>query len=340
MGKFTNPPSKGKESKPAKPYPEFPLFPHATKRWAKKIRGRLHYFKPWNDPGGSLQSYLDQKDALHAGRRPIAKPDALTTYQLAGAFLEFKKNARDAGELTTRSFKEYAATTRNVLKAFGRHRLVIDLIPGDFDRLRASWVKKGWGSSTIGNEVQRTRAIFKYAIDAPLTDRFVHFGPGFKKPSRKLMRRHRAAKGKQMFEPAEIQELPVKAGPTMRAMILLGPNCGFGNADCGKLPIEAIDLEAGWVNFPRPKTGIPRRCWLWPETEAAIRTALNEHTEPKDASPTSSQQFRDGPSSTWLPVRSGCALTMPHLSRYPVIPKQPGRRSSSRPGCRPAADVF
>jgi hypothetical protein len=33
-------------SKPRKPFPEFPLVPLATGRWAKKIRGKLHYFGP------------------------------------------------------------------------------------------------------------------------------------------------------------------------------------------------------------------------------------------------------------------------------------------------------
>jgi integrase len=66
-------------------------------------------------------------------------------------------------------------------------------------------------------------------------------------------------------------------------MIYLGINCGFGNADCGLLPLDKLDLENGWHNYWRPKTHNPRRCPLWPETIKAIRKALDYR--PKNVRP-------------------------------------------------------
>jgi hypothetical protein len=71
-------------------------------------------------------------------------------------------------------------------------------------------------------------------------------------------------------------------------MILLGINRGFGNADCGTSPLAGLDLDNGFIDLPRPRTGIPRRCRLWPETVAARRDVLSKRTEPKieaDAGP-------------------------------------------------------
>ena len=39
--------------KPSKPYPGFPLFPHSTRRWMKKIEDTPVYLGPWDDPVGS-----------------------------------------------------------------------------------------------------------------------------------------------------------------------------------------------------------------------------------------------------------------------------------------------
>ena len=266
--------------KPKKPYDDCPLFAHATKRWAKKIRGKLHYFGPWQHWRAALNKYQDQKDDLRAGRTPRVQGDGLTVRDLLSRFLTSKKLRVDAGELATRTFSDYRMVCDRLSAAFGLTRLVEDLASDDFEKLRAQ-IAKTYGPVALGNEIQRIRSVFKYAFDAGLIDKPIRFGPHFRPPGRKTLRQARRVKGPRMFEAAQIHKMLALAGPQLKAMILLGVNCGFGNADVGTLPLEALDLEAGWVNYPRPKTGIPRRCPLWPETIEALRRTLDTRPTPK-----------------------------------------------------------
>ena len=43
------------QNKPRKPYGDFPLYAHNTGRWAKRIRSKIHYFGPWDNPQGALE---------------------------------------------------------------------------------------------------------------------------------------------------------------------------------------------------------------------------------------------------------------------------------------------
>jgi integrase len=267
--------------KPTKPYPNFPLFPHATGRWAKKIRGKLHYFGPWANPNGALDNYLKQKDALHAGRKPRPEPGALTVKEAANAFLNAKKALVNVGELSPRTFASYEAAARELVGHMGKSRLVADLDPQDFATLRNKMARK-WGPHRLATTIQYIRSVFKYAFEAGLIQSPVRFGPGFKRPTKKTMRLHRAGQGLKLFTADEIRRLLAEAGPQMKAMFLLGINCGFGNADCANLPLPALDLERGFLDFPRPKTGIARRCPLWPETVEAMKEVAARRKEPTD----------------------------------------------------------
>src|SRR5262249_54561503 len=99
---------KNKSSKatdrPKKPYPDFPLTPHASGAWQKKIRGKIHYFGKWAhrvngklvriEGDGwkeALELYKAQADDLHAGRTPRVKTDGFTVRDLCNRFLTAKQ---------------------------------------------------------------------------------------------------------------------------------------------------------------------------------------------------------------------------------------------------------
>jgi integrase len=271
-------------SKPAKPYPDFPLTPHPAGYWCKKIRGKIHYFGPWEDPDGALTKYLDQKDALHAGRTPRtpqADPEPVTVKDVANAFLNAKRELVEQGRRSPRTFADYRAIMDMMVNGLGKRRLVSDLEPSDFADLNRKLAKRN-GLARMSTIIQVVKCAFYYAKEAKLLKQDMEFGPDFNRASKKELRIHRTKQPLKLFTRDEIRRMIDKATPSMRAILLLGINCGFGNADCGRLPLSALDLAGGWVNFPRPKTGINRRCPLWPETVEAIREVLAHRKEPKD----------------------------------------------------------
>ncbi len=125
------------------------------------------------------------------------------------------------------------------------------------------------GPVSLANEIGRVRSVFKFGYEAGLLDRPVRFGPEFVKPPKRAMRQAKNERGERMFEAAEVRALVEAAGPQLKAMILLGVNCGMGNTDVAALTRGAADLKKGLLDFPRPKTGVPRRAVLWKEGGAA-----------------------------------------------------------------------
>jgi integrase len=266
--------------KPVKPYPDYPLFAHATGRWAKKIKGKLHYFGPWDKPDKAFEKYKAERDSLYKGVTPRLTPGEITIKTLCNSFLTAKKARVESGELAQRSWADYFITCERMVKYFGKNQSVSGIGPKDFEHFRASLAKL-WGPTTLGNEIRRIRVVFNYAYKQDLIDRPVKFGE-FKPPNKKTMRLERAKKCPRMFEPIELRKIIGAAGVQLKAMILLGVNCGFGNMDVATILIKTINLKTGWVDYPRPKTGIPRRCPLWSETVAALRNALKKRPKPKD----------------------------------------------------------
>ena len=296
-----------KADRPDKPYPEYPLSVHPSGRWCKKIRGTLRYFGRWGirkngevttvdnfaeEAEKALTAYLDQKDELHAGRPPKPKSNGVTIADVCNGFLGVKDDRLQSGELSSESFRDYHEVCKLITAYFDKRTAVEHIGPADCDGFRA-WltqshtiggrVKKPHGTHRLAKDIRVTRMVFKYAYDSEMIDKPVRVGPNFKEPSKKSKRKSNRANGPKTFTAKELAAIIANATSPVRAMILLGINCGFGQKDVADLVNSAVDLETGWIVFPRPKTEVDRRCPLWPETVKALREAAKKRFEPKDS---------------------------------------------------------
>jgi integrase len=284
----TAPPRTAAEPK-RKPLARFPLWQHAgSGQWAKKIKKRTFYFGSWrSDPDGALalERFNREYPYLVKGETPPAVDvsNGCTLKTLVNDFLRSKEEKLKAGDLSPRTFRDYYSTCEGLIEQFGRERLVSDLRPDDFRRFRAKLAAR-YNVVSLNNEINRVTIVFNYAHDNNLIEKPVGYGQNFDRPSAKALRRSRNEAGPKLFERDEVLRLLGEADVQLKAMILLGVNCGFGNTDVASLPQSAVNLETGWVTFPRPKTEIPRRIPLWPETIAALKEALAIRPAPTDPS--------------------------------------------------------
>ncbi len=204
-----------------------------------------------------------------AGREPKDAKGQSRVRDVVNAFLTSKQSDRDKGEISPRTFKDYYRTCERVINCFGKTGAAMSLTQDDFQVYSTNIAS--WAPVTRSNEIQRVRTLFKYAYEAGLIDKPLLFGPDFKKPKARTLHADRNTKPTRIFAPAEIRSLLKNASVQLKAMILLGINCGLGNTDISGLNWVHMDLKRGLLDYPRPKTAVDRRATLWPETIKALK---------------------------------------------------------------------
>jgi hypothetical protein len=65
------------------------------------------YFGTWDEAGGALNRFLEQKDDLYAGRVRRQDREGFTLADLCDSLLNYKRHALDTRELALRTWQEY-----------------------------------------------------------------------------------------------------------------------------------------------------------------------------------------------------------------------------------------
>src|SRR6476646_5454177 len=105
-------PKSSTSKKVAKPYAGFPLTPHPSGRWCKKVLGKLKYYGKiaGDEKGATALERFNREWPYHKDGReapPVDTGDGCTVRTLCNAFLTTKKAKLESGELAERTFAEY-----------------------------------------------------------------------------------------------------------------------------------------------------------------------------------------------------------------------------------------
>ncbi|MEN6383814.1 MAG: tyrosine-type recombinase/integrase [Phycisphaerales bacterium] len=141
--------------------------------------------------------------------------------------------------------------------------MVSDISTMDIQIYIRKQIKDKKAANTINLRIASIKAMYNWALD----NEIINNGPNLKV----IKKITKIKKEKLTFTAEQIQQLLETADIQMKAMILLGLNCGFGYTDCAELKWENLDFEKNRVIYPRGKTGVSRNLSLWSETVEALK---------------------------------------------------------------------
>lgn len=256
--------------KPSKPHEDYPLYAHSNGQWAKKIRGKTVFFGQWSKWREALERYEATKDTAGI-------PETFDLMDLVELFLDAKQKQVESGELKPDTWKEYDRVCAKMLAILGSQTPVDSLNAGHFIYLREELAKTITHPVTLKNTVVKLRVLFAWAYEAEHCDKPLRYRAALKRPPKRLLREARNNASAKLFSREELKLMLDGASGWMKPAIYLGINCGLGNRDLCELPWSAIGGR--WLDFPRIKNQIARRCYLWPETVQALESWRREQGE-------------------------------------------------------------
>ncbi len=215
----------------------------------------------------ALENYHRMNLGLACPEKP-SRQIPLTVKDLANRFLAAQQANWRNPETTLRSYKDWIG---RFLKDHPKLKIQ-DFTVEMFATWKMSLRKRNYSSKSINHYLSAVRSMIIFAEETGLLEK----SPLLKRVKNESPMQTSVRK-KPLYTPEQLSLLLEKADSQLKAMLLLGLNCGFGPKDIHDLTWEDITEER--ITLPRSKTGVSQTFLLWPETQEALKCIRKERDD-------------------------------------------------------------
>ena len=218
------------------------------------------------DRDEALEKYHRMNLGLAEPERP-AKQVPVTGKELANRFLAAQQANWRNPVVTLASYKHWIG---RFLKDHPKLRIQ-DFTVEMFAAWKISLRERDYSPESINHYLSAVRSMFVFAEETGVLE---------KSPTLRRVKNESAqevgSKEKPLYSAEQISSLLQQADVQLKAMLLLGLNCGFGPKDIQDLTWDHIMEDR--ITLPRSKTGVTQTFLLWPETQEALEILRKERT--------------------------------------------------------------